>query len=92
MERTDYIYNILYEPTKWNNFKDEKSINDRFAVGGANDFEALQLFSNFSTDGWNFPKEGGVDILVFVNLNKLTEFNNATVKVDNKEGVASKTA
>jgi hypothetical protein len=91
-ERTDYIYNILYQPTNWNIFKDEKSINDRFSVGGSNDFESLQLFSNFSTDGWNYPKEGGVDVLVFVNLNTLTEFNNQTVKVDNKEDVVDKTA
>jgi len=92
LERTDYIYNILYKPTDWNNFKNVKTIKDKFVVDGANDFESLQLFSNFSTDGWNFPEGGGTDILVFVDLNKLTEFNNATVKVDNKEGVASKTA
>ena len=74
LERTDYIYNILYKPTDWNNFKDVGTIKDKFVVDGANDFETLQLFSNFSTDGWNFKKESGVEILVFVDLNKLTDF------------------
>lgn len=88
LSKTDVIYSILYSPTDYMNFKDNSKIKDKFTVDGSDNYESLQLFSNFSEHKYS---DGG-DFLIFVNLNKLTEFNNATVNIDNKNDVASRTA
>jgi hypothetical protein len=91
LEKANYLYDVLYFPTDHNVYN--KPIKDRFVVDEANDFESLQLFSNFSKLGRCYdPKRYIYDTLVFVDLDQLTEFNNTTVKVDNKEDISSKTA
>jgi hypothetical protein len=94
LDTTDRIYSILYTPTEWMEFKDNSKIKDIFIVDGSNEFDTLMFFSNFSTIGRCEAASGRYmdELLIFVNLNKLTEFNNTTVNIDNKNDVASKTA